>query len=100
MHAMPNNEHACDIDAKLMCNAQRQSQVFQQKYLQSCKALCACVVKQIRTMKRPSSTGYLDTLKENKADEIHVSMCRVHSKKAMNYCKSISLLMFLQVANS
>jgi hypothetical protein len=47
MHAMPNNEHAHDIDAELMHNTQRQSQVFQQKNLQSCKALCACVVKQI-----------------------------------------------------
>jgi hypothetical protein len=97
---MPNNEHARDIDAELMRNAQRKSQVFQQKNLQSCKALCARVIKQIRTMKRPSSIKYLNTFKESKADKIHVSMCKVHSKKAMNYCKSISLSMFLQVANS
>jgi hypothetical protein len=85
MHAMPNNEHACNIDARLMRNAQRQSQVFQQRNMQSCKALCACVVKQIRMLKRPSSTKYLDALKESKVDEIHVSMCKVHSKKVVNY---------------
>jgi hypothetical protein len=97
---MPNNEHARDIDAEFMHNAPRQSQVFQQFVLQSCKALCACVIKQIWMMKRPSSTRYLDALKESKANEIHVSMCKVHSKKAMNYCKSTSLLVFLQVTNS
>ncbi len=67
-------------------------------FLQSYKALCGCVVKQIRTMKRPSSTEYLDALKESKEDKICVSMCVVYSKKVMS--KPIPFLTFLQNVNS
>jgi hypothetical protein len=49
-------------------------------------------------MKGPSSTEYLNALKESKEDKIRVYMCVVHSKKAMS--KSIPLMTFLQNVNS
>jgi hypothetical protein len=78
-------------------HAQHQHPIQQQFCLQSYKVLCICVVKQIRTMKRPSSIEYLDALKENKKDKMCVFVCVMHSKKVVN--KSIPLLKFLQNVN-
>ncbi len=55
MTLMPNS-HAIHNDNVKFAN---------QKKLQSCKALCTYVIKQIRVMKRPSSTKYSDALKES-----------------------------------
>jgi hypothetical protein len=92
MRIMPRNEHAHNV-VRLAHNTNTQFNNNFLARLQSIVRLCS----QIRTMKRSSSTEYLDALKESKENKICVSMCVVHSKKVMS--KSIPLLMFLQNIN-
>jgi hypothetical protein len=85
MCIMPRSEHACNV-VKLMHNTN--TQFNNNFFLQSYKVLCTCVVKQIRTMKRPSSIEYLDALNENKKDKMRVFVCAMHSKKESKTTKN------------
>jgi hypothetical protein len=62
-------------------HAQHQHPIQQHFFLQSYKVLCTCVVKQIRTMKRPSSIEYLDALKEKKNKKQNVCVCVCYAFK-------------------
>jgi hypothetical protein len=75
MHAMPSSEHAHNIDVKFTRNAQWQCQVLEQRNLQSCKTLCTYIVKQIRVMKRPSSTKYSNCTQRKQWIVVNQSHC-------------------------